>query len=89
MLIPVLVACALRAGKAPSGVLLPMGMAVLLGGMTTTIGSGTNILAVGIAADFGIRFHMFDFFVPAAIGGAVGLLFLRLVAPRLIQNASR
>src|SRR5690606_35206666 len=64
----------------------PVGRAVLLGGMTTTIGSGTNILAVGIAADFGVRFHMFDFFVPAAMGGAVGILFLWLVAPRLIPE---
>ncbi len=84
MLIPVLVACSLRAGKAPSNVLLPMGMAVLLGGMTTTIGSGTNILAVGIASEFGMSIGMFDFFVPAAVGGAVGLLYLWLVAPRLL-----
>lgn len=86
MLIPVLMACALRAGRAPSGVLLPMGMAVLLGGMATTIGSGTNILAVGIAADFGVRFRMFDFFVPAAVGGIVGILYLWLIAPRLIPD---
>lgn len=86
MLIPVLVACTMRAGRAPSDVLLPMGMAVLIGGMTTTIGSGTNILAVGIAADFGVDFHMFDFFVPAAVGGLVGLLFLWLVAPRLLPE---
>lgn len=84
MLIPVLVACSLRAGKAPSNVLLPMGMAVLLGGMTTTIGSGTNILAVGIASEFGMSIGMFDFFVPAAIGGLVGLLYLWLIAPRLL-----
>lgn len=84
MLIPVLVACSLRAGKAPSNVLLPMGMAVLLGGMTTTIGSGTNILAVGIASEFGMSIGMFDFFVPAAIGGVVGLLYLWLIAPRLL-----
>ncbi len=86
MLIPVLVACTMRARVAPSRVLLPMGMAVLLGGMTTTIGSGSNILAVGIAAGFGIQLHMFDFFVPAAIGGLAGLMFLWLVAPRLLPD---
>lgn len=84
MLIPVLVACSLRAGRAPSDVLMPMGLAVLLGGMTTTIGSGTNILAVGIASEFGLSIGMFDFFVPAAVGGLVGLLYLWLVAPRLL-----
>jgi len=96
MMMPVLVACSLRAGISPSAVLMPMGMSVSLGAVATTIGSGTTILAVGVAAEAGVRLNMFDFTIPAAGGALLGLLFLWLVAPRLIparqapmQNTSR
>ena len=87
MLLPVLVACSLRARRAPSGVLMPMGLATLIGGMATTIGTSTNLLVVGIAADLGQRrFEMFDFTLPVVIAGGFGLLFLWLVAPRLLPD---
>ncbi len=84
MLMPVLVACSLRAGISPSAVLMPMGMSVAIGAVATTIGSGTTILAVGVAGEFGVHLRMFDFTIPAAGGGLLGLLYLWLVAPRLI-----
>jgi di/tricarboxylate transporter len=87
MLLPVLVACSLRSRTPPSGVLMPMGLATLVGGMATTIGTSTNLLVVGIAADLGQRrFEMFDFTLPVVIAGSVGLLFLWLVAPRLLPD---
>ncbi|UCG71835.1 MAG: SLC13 family permease [Chromatiales bacterium] len=87
MLLPVLVACSLRARRAPSGVLMPMGLATLIGGMATTIGTSTNLLVVGIAADLGQRrFEMFDFTLPVVIAGGFGLLFLWLIAPRLLPD---
>jgi di/tricarboxylate transporter len=87
MLLPVIVACTLRARRPPSQVLMPMGLATLVGGMATTIGTSTNLLVVGIAADLGQRrFEMFDFTLPVLIAGSVGLLFLWLVAPRLLPD---
>lgn len=87
MLLPVLVACSLRARRPPSGVLMPMGLATLIGGMATTIGTSTNLLVVGIAADLGQRrFDMFDFTLPVVIAGGFGLAFLWLVAPRLLPE---
>ncbi len=87
MLLPVLVAACMRAGRLPSKVLMPMGLATLIGGMATTIGTSTNLLVVGIAADLGERrFDMFDFTLPVLIAGGVGLLFLWLVAPRLLPE---
>ena len=84
MLLPVLVACSLRARRPPSEVLMPMGLATLIGGMATTIGTSTNLLVVGIAADLGQRrFEMFDFTLPVAIAGGFGLLYLWLIAPLL------
>ncbi len=85
MLLPILIGVALRTGQQPSGILLPVGLVSIVGGMTTTIGTSTNLLVVGVAADMGVaHFHMFDFVVPAAIAGVVAVLYLWLVAPRLL-----
>lgn len=87
LLLPILVSVALRTGKSPSRILMPMGFATLLGGMGTTIGTSTNLLVVAVAADMGLRkIGMFDFLLPAAIAGAFGLLYLWLVAPRLLPQ---
>jgi di/tricarboxylate transporter len=85
LLLPILVSVSLRSGTSASGILMPMGLATLVGGTATTIGTSTNLLVVGVAADLGLRrFGMFDFFVPAAIAGSLGILYLWLVAPRLL-----
>ena len=87
MLLPILVAVCLRTGTDATGVLLPMGLATLIGGMATTIGTSTNLLVVGIVQDQGIKqFGMFDFFLPVMLAGIPGLLFLWLVAPKLLPD---
>ncbi|MDG1462651.1 MAG: SLC13 family permease, partial [Gammaproteobacteria bacterium] len=87
MLLPILVAVCLRTGTAPSSVLMPMGLATLIGGMATTIGTSTNLLVVGIVEDQGLmQFGMFDFLLPVVIAGTPGLLFLWLVAPKLLPD---
>ena len=85
MLLPMLVGVAVRNKFAPSSVLMPVGFATLLGGMATTIGTSTNLLVVSIAEDLGAAsFGMFSFTLPVLIVGGVGLLYLWLVAPRLL-----
>lgn len=87
MFLPVLVAVCLRTRRSPSKVLMPMGLATLIGGMATSIGTSTNLLVVGIAADLGQRrFQMFDFTLPVLLAGGAGLMFLWLVAPRMLPN---
>jgi len=87
LLLPILVSVSLRAGTSASRILMPMGLATLVGGMATTIGTSTNLLVVSVAADLGQRrFAMFDFFLPAIIAGSVGVLYLWLVAPRLLPE---
>jgi len=87
LLLPILVSASLRAGTSASGILMPMGLATLVGGMTTTIGTSTNLLVVSVAADLGLpRFGMFDFFVPAIIAGSFGIVYLWLVAPRILPE---
>ncbi|MEZ5540559.1 MAG: SLC13 family permease [Pseudomonadota bacterium] len=87
LLLPILVSVSLRAGTSASAILMPMGLATLVGGMATTIGTSTNLLVVSVAAELGLRrFAMFDFFLPAAIAGSFGILYLWLVAPRLLPE---
>lgn len=87
LMIPVLVSVALRTGTAPSKTLMPMNLAVLVGGMVTTIGTSTNLLVVSIAADLGMApFGMFDFTAIALTAAGPALLYLWLIAPRLLPD---
>lgn len=87
LLMPILVSVSMRVKFPVSGVMLPMGLATIIGGMSTTIGTSTNLLVVGIAADLGFKpFGLFDFVLPVAIVGGVGIIFLWLIAPRLIPE---
>ncbi|NHA13742.1 SLC13 family permease [Thioalkalivibrio sp. XN279] len=86
-LLPVLVGASTRLRFPASRVLMPAGFAALLGGMTTTIGTSTNLLVVTEAEALGLpAFGMFSFLAPAAFGAAVGLLFLWLVAPHMLPE---
>ena len=87
LLMPILVGVSLRVKFPVSGVMLPMGLATIIGGMSTTIGTSTNLLVVGIARDTGVvDFGLFDFMLPVAIVGGVGILFLWVIAPRLLPD---
>ena len=87
LMLPLLIGVAIRTGVSPSPTLLPVGLASILGGMTTTIGTSTNLLVVNVAVDMGVTpFEMFDFALPALIAASIAILYLWLVAPRLIPE---
>ena len=87
LLLPILISVALRTNKSTTPMLLPMGLATLVGGMTTTIGTSTNLLVVSVAHDMGLtRIGMFDFFVPAGIAAVIAILYLWLIAPKLLPE---
>jgi di/tricarboxylate transporter len=87
LLMPILVGASLRSKFPVSGVMMPMGLATIVGGMSTTIGTSTNLLVVGISHDMGMHeFSMFEWVLPVAIVGGVGLVFLWLVAPRMLPD---
>jgi len=87
LLMPILVGASLRSKFPVSGVMMPMGLATIIGGMSTTIGTSTNLLVVGISQDMGMHsFSMFEWVLPVAIVGGVGILFLWLVAPRMLPD---
>ena len=87
LMLPILIGVSMRSGISPSGTLIPMGFASIMGGMATTIGTSTNLLVVKVAADMGMdEFSMFDFLGPAVIAGFFAVIYLWLVAPRLIPE---
>jgi di/tricarboxylate transporter len=87
LLMPILVGVSLRVKMPVSGMMMPLGFATIIGGMSTTIGASANLLVVGIARDMGfVDFSMFDFVLPVVIVGGAGILFLWLLAPRLLPE---
>jgi di/tricarboxylate transporter len=87
LLMPIIVGASLRSKFPVSGVMMPMGLATIVGGMSTSIGTSTNLLVVGISQDLGMhKFSMFEWVLPVAIVGGVGILFLWLVAPKLLPD---
>ncbi len=87
MLLPLLIGIAVRIKLVPSSILMPIGFAAIVGGMATTIGTSTNLLVLSVAEDLGVRkFNMFDFAFPVAIVGIFAILYLWLLAPKLIPK---
>lgn len=87
LLIPLILAAATRASVPPGAMLLPMNYAVLMGGMATTIGTSTNLIVVALAAGLGVTgLGMFSFTGIVAVAAVPALLYLWLIAPRLLAH---
>ncbi|MDP6517570.1 MAG: SLC13 family permease, partial [Alphaproteobacteria bacterium] len=85
--IPIVSAFAERLGVAVSRMLIPLSFASILGGMTTLIGSSTNLLVAGVALDLALPpIGFFDFLVPGSVLAVVGLCYVLFVAPLLIPD---
>ena len=69
--------------------MMPLSFAAVLGGMTTLIGSGTNLLVSGTLEDMGQDpFSFFQFTLPGLVLAFVGFLFVFFILPRLLPNRS-
>ncbi len=87
LLLPIMVSVCIKNNISTSSILLPVNFATLLGGMGTTIGTSTNILVVSVAVQMGLpEFGLFDFVFPAVMVGSVGILYLWLIAPKLLPT---
>jgi di/tricarboxylate transporter len=87
LLIPLLIAATRRAKASPAAILMPMNYAVLIGGMATTIGTSTNLIVVSMAQQLGLPpFGMLSFYPLVAAAAVPALLYLWLVAPRLLRS---
>ena len=73
-----------------SKLLMPLSFATILGGMITVIGTSTNVLASGISQKLGYgAFSLFQFTQLGLITFVIGLIYLALIAPRLLPNRKK
>ncbi|HKK03474.1 MAG TPA: SLC13 family permease [Gammaproteobacteria bacterium] len=85
MLLPILISVGIRTGTPASSMLMPVGYATIVGGVSTTIGTSTNLLVVQVSADMGLApMGMFHFTDIALMAAGLALLYLWLVAPKLV-----
>ena len=90
LMTPVLLSLAARTQSSAGPLLMPMNFAVLIGGTATAIGTSTNLLVVSLAADLGAkRFGMFEFTPLVMIAAVPALLYLLIVAPRLLRGSGK
>lgn len=87
LLMPVDIATARKAGRAPGLSLMPLSFCTILGGMVTLIGTPPNIIIATIREDsLGAPFRMFDFAPVGGVAAIAGLAFVALVGWRLIPS---
>ena len=85
--IPIMTALAERLSWSVSGVMMPLRFAAILGGMTTLIGSSTNLLVASTAINLGQDpIGFFDFTVPGLVLAAVGLVYTVAIVPRILPD---
>ena len=83
--IPIMQALAARFDQSVSRLMIPLSYAAVLGGMTTLIGSSTNLLVNSALIEMAQRpFAFFDFTVPGLVLAGAGLVYVVFVAPRLL-----
>ncbi|GAB4515118.1 MAG: SLC13 family permease [Roseibium sp.] len=86
MFLPILTAVAATVGQSPSRVLMPLSFLAILGGMTTLIGSSTNLLVANYAAQTSdLRLTFFSFTGIGMIVASVGAVYVLFVMPRLLK----
>ena len=89
LMLPVLGAVAAQAQIAPSKVMIPLSFVSILGGMTTLIGSSTNLLVAGQARASGLEpIGFFDFTVMGGMLAAIGFVYAITVLPALLPDRS-
>lgn len=86
LLMPVAIESCRNSNRSPSEILMPLSFGSILGGMSTLMGTPTNIIISSYREKvMGSPFHIFDF---AYVGGFValsGILFIALIGWRLVK----
>lgn len=85
--IPILQSMSSKFGVSSSRVMMSLGFVAVLGGMTTVVGSGTNLLVNTALIDSDLPpFKFFDFTIPGLVMALSGLAFCLLVLPLLLPK---
>ncbi|NMM42889.1 SLC13 family permease [Rhodospirillaceae bacterium KN72] len=87
LFIPIMQALAVRSNRSAGRLMMPLSFAAILGGMTTLIGSSTNLLVSSAMIELGEDgFDFFSFTIPGLVVAAVGFLYVAFVLPRLMPD---
>ena len=85
--LPIVIGLARDSGLKASRLLIPLSYAGMLGGTCTLIGSSTNLLINGMAAEFGLRpFGLFEFSKLGLLYAFAGGLYLLTIGRRLLPD---
>ncbi|MBO0345976.1 SLC13 family permease [Roseibium limicola] len=85
MFLPILSAVAATMGRSPARVLMPLSFIAILGGMTTLIGSSTNLLVANVANQAtDVRLTFFSFTPIGVLLAGVGAIYVLFVMPRIL-----
>ncbi|MCC3860586.1 SLC13 family permease [Pseudemcibacter aquimaris] len=85
--IPIMISLINRLKKSPSLYLIPLSYAAILGGMTTLIGSSTNLLVSSSYENLsGSPLEFFDFVIPGSFLALMGFIYLTIFAPFLLPK---
>ena len=89
MFIPIMQALGMQLRWSTSRLMMPLSFAAILGGMTTVVGSSTNMLVSSSLRDLGYgSIGMFDFAALGAGLALVGAVYVIAVLPRLLRHRS-
>ena len=85
--IPLLQIMAKNMGLSESRMMMPLSFVAILGGMTTLIGSSTNLLVSSAMDELGFgALSFFSFVEPGLMLAGIGLVYIFLVLPRLLPD---
>ncbi len=85
--IPILVGAAAKSKHSVGKMLMPLSFASMFGGVCTLIGTSTNILVSGVAADHGMEpFSMFEMSKMGLIFFGAGIVYMMVVGIHLIPK---
>ena len=87
MFLPILTAVAATVGQSPARVLMPLSFIAILGGMTTLIGSSTNLLVANYAAQSSdLKLSFFSFTPIGLMVASAGAVYVLFIMPHLMKN---
>ena len=90
IIIPLVSIISEKLGFASSKALIPLSYAGILGGMTTLVGSSTNIIGAGVARDLGIdNISFFSITIPGLAIAIPGLIFVSFLLPKLMPKTNK
>ena len=86
MFLPILSAVAAAQGRPSARLLMPLSFIAILGGMTTLIGSSTNLLVADVAArSGGIQLGFFSFTPLGLMLAGIGSIYVLFVMPHMLK----